>query len=276
MNESPTAITCISLTTDFGLEDEYVGVLKGVILRFAPSVPVIDLSHSVAPQNVMQTAYLLEAAYGYFPPRTLHVVVVDPGVGTDRRILWAKIDEQFFLAPDNGVLTLLLRKTEATEMRTVTNTELFLSPLSNTFHGRDIFAPVASKLAAGLSPEMLGPTVIPASAQLLDMPRPALDESTGTLTGRVIGHDHFGNLHTDIHLLQLQCLTVELEQLSVYLGDRLLGTLRQHYLQTPSGTVFPLLGSRSYLEIAASMASAADLLPDAPSLPVIVKKHLNP
>jgi len=273
MNDTAPPITCISLTTDFGLVDEYVGVVKGVILRFAPGVPIVDLSHSVAPQDIMQAAYLLEAVWGYFPSHTLHVVVVDPGVGTDRRILWAKIGEQFFLAPDNGVLTLLLRKAEVDEMRAATNNDLFLSPLSATFHGRDIFAPVAGRLAAGLSPEMLGPTVDPASAQLLDLVQPAIDQETGTLTGRVIGYDHFGNLHTDIHLLQLQKLTVEFEQLTVYLGDRCLGTLRRHYRQAPSGKIFPLLGSRNYLEIAASMASAADLLPDAPSLPVIVKKQ---
>src|SRR5437764_13013820 len=145
----------ITLTTDFGLSDHYVGVMKGVILGIAPAARIVDLSHQVAAYEIGEAAFLIAQAYRYFPKKTVHVIVVDPGVGTARRPILAEVAGQFFVAPDNGVLGMIYTLGKH-KVRAITNARYFLKPVSQTFHGRDVFAPVAAHLAKGVAPARLG------------------------------------------------------------------------------------------------------------------------
>jgi S-adenosylmethionine hydrolase len=145
----------ITLTTDFGLSDHFVGVMKGVILDIQPAAQIVDISHGVQPYQILDGAFTIAEAYRYFPKKTIHVVVVDPGVGSARRPLLAEMGGQCFVAPDNGVLSMVFAR-EKTKVRHITNQRYFLHPLSRTFHGRDVFSPVAAHLAAGVTPAKFG------------------------------------------------------------------------------------------------------------------------
>ncbi|MEJ2689970.1 MAG: SAM-dependent chlorinase/fluorinase, partial [Deltaproteobacteria bacterium] len=253
---SKNRISVISLTTDFGLSDEYVGVMKAVMLRHAPLPPIVDLCHHIGPQNILQAAFLLSDSFRYFPDSTLHVVVVDPGVGTDRKILLVKACGHFFLAPDNGVLSFLPLQDISTAIRQVTNRDLFLCPLSNTFHGRDIFAPVAGALGAGMSPAAVGPQITGDTVRRIALPAPELAAAGKSLTGVVIGVDHFGNLRTNIHHRDLASLASEPDNIQVRIGGASIVGLSASYGDHRPGSLVALIGSRGYLEIALSNGNA--------------------
>lgn len=267
-------IPLISLTTDFGLTDEYVGVMKGVILRCAPLLPIVDLCHHIEPQNLVQAAFLLAASFRYFPGNTLHVVVVDPGVGTERKILLVRGCGHFFLAPDNGVLSFLPLQDDSTAILQVTNRELFLPSVSNTFHGRDIFAPVAGALAAGKPPASVGPRITADEVQRIALPVPHLAPDGASLTGMVIGADHFGNLLTNIHHQDLASLKSDAGNLQVEIGGVCIAGLSSSYGASPAGTLLALIGSRDYLEIALTGGHAGRHLTAAFGQSVLVKKIL--
>lgn len=249
-----TRIPLISLTTDFGLADEYVGVMKGVILRRAPLLPIVDLCHHIEPQNVVQATFLLAENFRYFPDNSLHVVVVDPGVGTDRKILLAHACNHFFLAPDNGILSFLPRQDGSATIRQVTNRELFLNPLSNTFHGRDIFAPVAGALGSGIPTTAVGPPI--AADEIRHVALPAPQHTPDGLSGIVIGADHFGNLLTNVHQSDLAALQSASGDLRVRIGGALIDGLSTSYGEGRAGCLVALVGSRGYLEIALAGGNA--------------------
>lgn len=186
-------MTVVTLTTDFGLRDPFVGIMKGVLATRAPGVTVIDVSHGVPPQDVMAGALVLRHAVGWFPRGSVHVAVVDPGVGSARRALCVEVDDGLLVGPDNGVLSLAFA---GSVRRAVALTEerFFLQPRSRTFHGRDVFAPVAAALATGTDPDALGPRVDDPVRLALPVPRRDGDG----LHGEVIYVDHFGNLVTNI------------------------------------------------------------------------------
>ena len=150
-------MSLITLITDFGTRDYYVGAMKGVILQIDPQATIVDITHDIEPHNVVHGAFVLRQSLPWFPQRTVHVVVVDPGVGSDRRILAGKYDGQVVLAPDNGLISLVHRELPLEEIYAVQNTQYFRNPVSRTFHGRDILAPVAAYVATGLSLDKLGP-----------------------------------------------------------------------------------------------------------------------
>ncbi|MEA3434835.1 MAG: SAM-dependent chlorinase/fluorinase, partial [Thermodesulfobacteriota bacterium] len=152
-------MSIITLTTDFGTDDEYVGIMKGVILSLNPSAVIVDITHHIDPQDLLQAAYTIYSSYRYFPQKTVHVVIVDPTVGSNRKIIAFKIDDHIFLAPDNGVLTLLINERKINSIGRIDNTNYFLDPVSRTFHGRDIFAPVSAHLSMGVPIKKLGTTV---------------------------------------------------------------------------------------------------------------------
>ena len=182
----------LTLTTDFGLEDPFVGIMKGVILGIVPNAQIIDLTHQIEPQNVTQAAQMIEAAGSYFPKKTVHLVVVDPGVGGPRRPIASACGTQFFVAPDNGVLTQVLKpKSKVYEL---TQKKYFLKTLSASFHGRDLFAPVAAWIAKGTALSRMGKRIT--DPVTLKLPYPAFRK--GTLSGEVIHIDRFGNLVTNI------------------------------------------------------------------------------
>jgi len=184
----------ISLTTDFGLSDWFVGTMKGVIYRINPRVTVVDLTHDLLPGDIRAGSFALAAAYRYFPKGTIHVAVVDPGVGTDRKAIAVRTADYFFVGPDNGVLSFALRKERIKSIHALENKTHFLKPLSQTFHGRDIFAPVAAELSRGLAIRKLGPAV----HDLVHLPWPEPRHRQGSIKGEVVYIDRFGNAITNI------------------------------------------------------------------------------
>ncbi len=247
----------MTLITDFGLRDEYVGVLKGVILATAPAAAIVDICHAIAPQDIAGAAHMLDAAYPFFPGGTVHAAVVDPGVGTRRSIICAQAGGHRFVAPDNGLLWPVLRTSDSPVIHRVENEKLYRHPVSGTFHGRDIIAPVAAHLAAGFPLADVGPAVALKDIVALD----DLDArwiSSCELEGRVIGIDRFGNLLTNIRATDLT--GVGPGEPRIVVGETEIAGLRQTYAQGLPGKPMALWSSRDTLEIAVKEASAADLL----------------
>ena len=249
----------ISLMTDFGAQDEYVGVMKGVILAAAPEVRIVDLCHRIAPQDVAQGAFMIAAAFRYFPAQSLHVLVVDPGVGGKRRILYAEAEGHRFLCPDNGLLTMVAHNAGLTRVRRVSNRALFASHMSRTFHGRDVFAPVAAFLARGGDPGELGAETAPEGIERLADWVPQI-KADGRITGRIVATDRFGNLITNIGAEFLRNLSRDAPQvaLQVDIGQQLTTHLHDAYEEALPGDVLAIIGSRATLEIAINQGRACD------------------
>ncbi len=247
----------ITLTTDFGLEDEYVGVMKGIILGRAPAAEVIDLTHLIPPQDIKRAAILIQSAWKYFPARTIHIIVVDPGVGTRRQVILVKKQERLFLAPDNGILSLL--GNDNSQAYAVTNKNLFLEKISNTFHGRDIFAPVAAALANGLSPAEVGPEI--AFKHLIKLAWPEIVVNKREIRGEVVYVDHFGNLITNIHYKLLPPVFQQnLPEFNLRIKGHLIKKINICYKDGKEAKPMALFNSNNYLEISLKNGSAAQLL----------------
>ena len=239
----------VTLTTDFGLSDHYVAVLKGVILGFNPEARIVDLCHQVEPYDVVGACFTLATSYAYFPPGTVHVVVVDPGVGGARRPILAEAGSWLFLAPDNGVLELVYQR-QPHRVRALKPEGFALKPLSNTFHGRDIFAPAAGLLSQGVPPERLGEPIEDFTRLDLPRPRPA---GPGVLQGVVLKVDRFGNLITNLQPSDLPTVFV------ITVGEAQVRVLRPFYEAAAPGEMFAITGSSGYLEISMNQASAAEV-----------------
>ena len=246
----------ITLTTDYGTSDHLAGVLKGVILRILPNATVVDINHHVAPFDVLDGALTIGTAYGFFPPRTVYVVVVDPGVGTARRPIIASAEQQYFVAPDNGVLSMVYDRDPGAIVRHVTAEHHFLSPVSNTFHGRDVFAPVAAWLAKTFQTEAFGEEITDFVRFVLPRPKPA-----GTaLKGVVLRVDAFGNLMTNFTAEDLPAAAVESGKIKLQVGGKAVERLAQNFAEGASGAPVAILGSSGYLEIAVNKGNAARVL----------------
>lgn len=254
----------LTLVTDFGLDDPYVGVMKGVMLGINPRATIVDICHAVEPQNIQQAAFVLGNAHRYFPEGTIHVVVVDPGVGSGRRAIILKTPSSYFVAPDNGVLSYVLAEASAMspgpgpgerelstglEAIAITNPRFWRHPVSSTFHGRDIFAPVAAHLSLGIPVSEFGEVVHSVFTLALPQPEVAAD---GVIVGHIIHIDRFGNLITDIagHLVAQRAL-IEVS------GHHIEG-LSPCYAEGEE--LLALIGSSGNVEIAAKNRSAAALL----------------
>jgi S-adenosyl-L-methionine hydrolase (adenosine-forming) len=250
-------VALVSLTTDFGSLDEYVGVMKAVIWGIAPGVAIVDISHQVAPQDRHQAAFLLKAAYPYFESGSVHVVVVDPGVGSRRRIVAMRFDGHYFIAPDNGLLSLILCGRAPQELIVVDRPAFFLPQVSQTFHGRDIFAPVAAHLALGRSLGALGTRLAAANLHHL-APPPAPRQGPGFIAGTIVQVDHFGNLTTNIdhRLLKEMKVSPEAIDIRIRIGDHIVTGLCACYADAPAGTPVALFGSRGLLEVAVNQGDA--------------------
>ena len=250
-------MSIITLITDFGLDDEYVGLMKGVMLSIHPSATIVDITHRIEPQDMVQAAYTLNASYRYFPDGSIHVIVVDPGVGGKRAIVAAKMKRHVFMAPDNGVLTLLLGGEEIDECIRVDNPEYFLESVSQTFHGRDIFAPVAAHIARGVALNRIGTPA--ASAELVRLPGlESCRSANGEITGKIVTIDHFGNLITNIpaHELEDLCTGKPGRKPQVRIGNHIISGLSSTYESVASLRPLALIGSRGYLEIAVNAGNA--------------------
>lgn len=258
----------ITLLSDFGLQDEYVGAMKGVILQICPAARLVDISHLIAPQQVRSAAFVLYAAHGYFPAGTIHLAVVDPGVGTDRRAVVVKAGGCFFVGPDNGLFSLILKGKTHWEARSLENEHLRPNPVSSTFHGRDIFAPAAAHLAAGVAFEKFG-----ALCGLTPTPwgEPAFAKES--VEGEVIHIDRFGNAITNVEIALLEkwapahCWTARTRGVSVVLAKT--------YARVTPGEPLALAGSSGFIEIAVNRGNAAAKLGLRPGLPVKFRL-LNP
>ena len=250
----------ITLTTDFGIADPYVGIMKGVILRINPRVIIVDLCHEIAPQNIAQAAFLLKTSFRFFPPETIHVVVVDPGVGGKRRAIILRTGEAYFIAPDNGVLSGVLEESNDYQAFSISNPEFWLKPVSSTFHGRDIFAPVAAHLSLGIPLEEFGE--LASDLVTLSLPRPEVKEDS--IVGQVIHIDHFGNLITNIEESLLE------GELSLEIQGHRIEKLSPCY--EVGGDLLALVGSTGNLEIALKNGSAAERLRARIGTPVRIRR----
>lgn len=280
----------ITLLTDFGNQDAYAGIMKGIIAGINPRATIVDICHNIPPQDIFNGAYLLSTAYKYFPKGTIHVAVVDPGVGSQRDTVCVEIREHLFLVPDNGLLSFVVQQEMPKSIVRVTNDRYFLPSSSNTFHGRDVFAPVAAYVSLGIKPRQLGSKIN--QLKQLDIPRPKV-EKTGQLEGQIIYIDRFGNLITNIeraHIEQhiskqmqnrgqgswirsqrsdvrsqathksgkpyknkvlLPCDTME-----TTLGKRKIRGLCKTYMDVKTGEPLVLFGSAGFLEISVNQGNA--------------------
>ncbi len=239
----------IVLLTDFGAAGPYVGAMKGVLLGIAPRAVLVDLTHDVPPQDVRGAAFVLAAAEPFFPRGSLFVCVVDPGVGTDRRIVYVEAGGHRFLAPDNGLLTLVLSERRPRRARIVANRRLFLPHVSATFHGRDVFAPVAARLARGLDPARLGPKARDLAMLAIPVPTSGPGRAGRVLEAEIVFVDPFGNLVTNLRDEPVGEIRIR--------GWRI-RRLAETYGQLREGEAGILRGSSGYLEIAVRNGSARD------------------
>jgi len=273
----------ITLLTDFGNQDAYVGIMKGVIAGINPFANIIDICHSVPPQDIFSGAYLLYSSYKYFPKKTIHVAVVDPGVGSRRDIVCVETKDYFFLVPDNGILSFIIQDEKPKSIFRITNNKYFLPSPSNTFHGRDVFAPVAAHLSLGVKPQKMGIKIN--QLEQLDIPKP-VHKKTGQVEGQIIHIDRFGNLISNItkeHLMQhdhsqslfktqMKEITlpislpsqggdeggvkINLKCLETTIGKKKILGLSKTYTDVKPGEPLVLFGSAGFLEVSINQGNA--------------------
>lgn len=249
----------ITLTTDFGLTDPFVGIMKGVIATRAPGVPVVDVTHGIPPQAVALGAFVLQQAVPYFPPETVHVAIVDPGVGSPRRALCVETNVGRFVGPDNGVLSLAADAAGIRRIVELTDERFFLHPRSRTFHGRDVFAPVAAALAIGTPPANLGQECT--NLERLRLPEPTTDGDV--VRGEVLYVDHFGNLISNLPPARFPG-----ERFVVTVGGVRIGVVSQAYASVTPGALVAVVDSFGLLEIAVRNGSAHQVLGAGPGATV--------
>ena len=259
----------ITLTTDFGLADGYVAAMKGVIFSINPEAKLIDICHNIKPQSIGEAAFVLSTVHQFFPQGTIHVVVVDPGVGTERRAIILRTPSADFVAPDNGVLSYVIQQFSAKPVEggvsqhqielesglqavAITKPEFWRSPVSSTFHGRDIFAPVAAHLSLGVSLMDFGEAITSVTVLPLSYPYQAPD---GTLIGHILHIDNFGNLITDIKSEHLSPLK---QPITIEVGNQRIAGLSRTY--AGSSGLLALIGSSGYLEVSLSGGNASTFL----------------
>ncbi|HLG95767.1 MAG TPA: SAM-dependent chlorinase/fluorinase [Bryobacteraceae bacterium] len=252
----------ITLTTDFGTCDHFAGTMKGVILSIQPAAEIVDMTHEVCPFEIPDGAFTIAQAYRFFPKRTIHVVVVDPGVGSTRRPILAEMAGHYFIAPDNGVLSMIFSR-EAAKVRHITNDRYFLKPLSRTFHGRDVFAAVAAHLAAGVPPARFGPRIDDYIRLTLDQPA---RNGKSSWTGSVLKVDRFGNIITNLHIEEFP--QVKTRPFELRVSSQPIKRLALTFTDCEPGELFALVGSSGYIEVATNQGSAVQALGCSAGSPV--------
>jgi S-adenosyl-L-methionine hydrolase (adenosine-forming) len=245
----------ITLLTDFGTHDYFVGAMKGVILSRNPAASIVDITHEIPPQDIRAAAFNLLACYRNFPAGTIHVAVVDPGVGSERRAVLIECAHQFFVGPDNGLFSWICEREGGFSARQLTNEKFFRAPVSVTFHGRDVFAPVAAALSLGVAPEEFGEPL--SGIEQLDSLTPKFIENT--IEGRIIHIDRFGNCVTNVTAENL-CAQGVSSSWIIKLNGREINSFRRFFSEARNGELFCLKGSAGFLELSARNASAAQLL----------------
>lgn len=250
-------MSIITLTTDFGTSDPFVGLMKGVILGIAPKASIVDLSHELPPQDLVAACLALEATIDYFPTGSIHMAVVDPGVGTSRAGVAVKTSRYFYVGPDNGLFTTVVKRDSLISAFKLTNTAYHLHPTSSTFHGRDVFAPVAAHLANGVPIDQLGEPN--SNLTKCTLPQPRRDGDA--LEIHVIHVDHFGNLVTDLTVSMLAQWENETtgQEVAIRIGDQKIFGIDLTFADVPTGSPLAYIGSTGRLEIAIRNGNAAQV-----------------
>lgn len=255
----------ITLTTDYGTDDHLVGTLKGVILKINPEVTIVDITHHVTPFDLLDGALTIGSAYSYFPPKTIHIVVVDPGVGTERRPLLVSGQNQYFVAPDNGVLSLVYEREQNVLVRHANVEHYYLQPLSKTFHGRDVFAPVAAWLTKGWQTASMGDEIQDYKRLALPRPKPG----DGGVKGLVLKIDAFGNLITNFRAEDVPAAQND-GALKLQVGSQAVKRLVDTFAQGKANEPIAYFGSSGYLEIGINKGNAARTLSIGRGAPVVL------
>jgi S-adenosylmethionine hydrolase len=259
----------ITLTTDYGTNDHLVGTLKGVILKINPDVTIVDITHNVTAFDLLDGALAIGSSYSYFPSKTIHVVVVDPGVGTDRRPLLVSAQNQYFIAPDNGVLSVIFEREQSNMIvRHADVSHYYLHPVSKTFHGRDVFAPLAGWLSKGWQTASMGEEI--SDFKRFALPRPK--EADGALKGVVLRADTFGNLITNIRDEDLPDVSLRDGSIQLQVGTQPVTRLVDTFARGNNGEVIAYIGSSGLLEIGVNKGSAAKTLGLGRGTPVVLAK----
>jgi hypothetical protein len=267
MGRQEPAPAILTITTDFGLRDAYVGSMKGVILSIHPWVRIVDITHELPAHRILPAACLLREVCPRFPPGTVHLAVVDPGVGGGRNPLVLKIEDRFYVGPDNGLFGLLIADLRLQGAWRLEKSEYFLHPVSKTFHGRDLFAPVAAHLAAGTPPEAFGP----AAGDLSTLCLPAHRERAGELCGQVVWTDRFGNCITNLTYAVVSAWARG-GVFVVHAASKRITKLSATYESAPEGEALALFNSMGYLEVACNQARADQTLGLQEGDPVVLKR----
>lgn len=264
---APAPCGIITLTTDFGNGDWYAGALKGVLLSINPQCRPVDLTHGIAPQNIQAGSFYLAQACPLFPVGTVHLAVVDPGVGSDRKALLVVTEQHYFVGPDNGLFTGVMQAASSFACIELTNTAYFLSAVSSTFHGRDIFAPAAAHITRGITPLAMGRLIDDPVMLAIPVPETGSD---GCLTGAIVHMDHFGNLITNIAAESVARMAQQGE-IEITCGVTIIRKLYSCYAQAPGEEPFGIIGSSRTLEISLKNASAREALNARRGQPVTVR-----
>ncbi len=256
----------VTFTSDFGPQDAFVGIMHGVVLNIEPQTRIVDICHAVASYDILDGAWTIAQAYRFFPPRTAHVVVVDPGVGSKRRPILAETEKYFFIAPDNGVLSIIEAREPKFTVRHITSERYLLEPVSQTFHGRDVFASVAGWLSKVIDLSDFGPEI----TDYLRLTLPTVERiADNSLRGVVLKVDKFGNLITNIGEQEApEFFAATLPPVNILISGETITRICKSYAEGAEGEYFAIIGSSGYLEIAARQASAAQKLSAGVGSPV--------
>lgn len=241
----------IALLTDFGTRDFFVGAMKGVILSINESVAITDITHEIAPQDIRAASFTLRACHAEFPAQTIFVVVVDPGVGSERRAILVETEKYYFIAPDNGLLSFVFNREENFKVFEITNEKFFRHPVSKTFHGRDIFSPSAAHLSKGIEPKEFGNQIDDFIKFAEAKPEKT---SENQIQGEIIFIDRFGNLITNLEKNDLP------QNFALEIGEKRIENLKQYFAEAEKSEVFMIFGGAGFLEIAANQDSAEKIL----------------
>jgi S-adenosyl-L-methionine hydrolase (adenosine-forming) len=244
----------ITFLSDFGLQDGYVAIVKGVILRINPASVIVDITHQIPSGSILHAASVLQETQPFFPQGTVHLAVVDPGVGTTRRPIAVQADSHFFVGPDNGLFSPFITRSPSSSIVLLKEKRYFLPDISNTFHGRDMFAPVAAHLSSGIPLDALGPPVN--DPVVLTLPDPQVGDDV--LSGTVVRIDHFGNLITNISEKTLQKFLCNGDPV-IRIGELTIHGISSAYGETARGGIVALIGSAGFLEIAVNLGRACEL-----------------
>jgi S-adenosyl-L-methionine hydrolase (adenosine-forming) len=253
----------ITLTTDFGDQDGFVGIMKGVIFKINPSVSIIDIAHHIPSGDIDAAAFVISHACSYFPQDSIHVVVVDPGVGSARRALAVETGVGSFVVPDNGILKYIFAKSDSLSVYALDKAKYFLHPTSQTFHGRDVFAPVAAHLSQGTFAKQMG-------SKIDDYDRgkiPGIKKSNAGITGEIIYIDHFGNLVSNIPADDVSRIEVK----EIQIGAQKIQKLSSSYQEQAPGQVLAIIGSHGFLEIAVNAGHASQVLEVKKGDPIVIR-----